>query len=69
MFFFKVIDEKITGDQKKYAYNSRLFIHIDIFFIMLMIEGTNFQANIKLSNHLVHMYMCYMAGGRALYNF
>ena len=36
---------------------------------MLMIEGTNFQANIKLSNHLVHMYMCYMAGGGALYNF
>ena len=29
---------------------------------------TNFQANIKLSK-LVHMYMCYMAGGRALYNF
>ena len=34
-----------------------------------LIEGTNFQANIKLSNHLVHMYMCYMAGGGALYNF
>ena len=30
---------------------------------MPMIEGTNFQANIKLNNQLVHMYMCYMAGG------
>ena len=34
-----------------------------------MIQGTNFQANIKLNNQLVHMYMCYMAGGGVLYNF
>ena len=36
---------------------------------MPMIEGTNFQAYIKLSNQLVHMYMSYMAGVGVLYNF
>ena len=45
----------MTGDQKKYAYNSRLLIAYRRIFIMLMIEGTNFQANIKLNNQLVHV--------------
>ena len=36
---------------------------------MPMIEGTNFQANIKLSNQLVHMYMSYMALVGVIYNF